>query len=59
MLLNPGSRSFGPWDYKLQIDFESVLFHFKFATRQEWARFEKGDASDSPEWKAWRRVVLA
>ena len=60
MLLNPGtSRSFGQWDYKLQIDFESVLFYGKFSTREEWAKFEKDSKGDSPKWEAWRRVVLA
>ncbi|KAG0123751.1 hypothetical protein HOY82DRAFT_544039 [Tuber indicum] len=60
MLLNPGSSgSFRGWDDKLQIDFESVLSYFKFATRAEWARFEKDDNGDSPEREAWRRVVSA
>ncbi|KAG0127470.1 hypothetical protein HOY82DRAFT_77815 [Tuber indicum] len=47
------------WDEQLQSDFENIILFFHHASEEEWGRFEKDEAGESPEKKAWFRISLA
>lgn len=52
ILVNAGTktrRSFRECNYRLQIDFKSLLFHYKFTTRKEWMKFKKDNKRDSSQ----------